>query len=259
MKIREFSESISFERLAMAQAGGEVALPLQHWGRFLPAEFAHFWDLSIFSTFLELGRLTGFNELLLEFGSLAALRLSYFVDPILLWMNGKKTIKTRNFTIKNRATSWKTWRFCRSHFGRKPPFCRGQSPSAPLGLPDLRHGFQPAAVVPGATGEPRAGWGVLFDPGGESSTSVGSIWEPRRPWGAQIPLGESGCKSTTSQFGLIFSMAFPWWFPYVCIVPGLVNIQKTIWKITILKGKNHYFYDHFQYNVRRPRYLSWWT
>jgi hypothetical protein len=54
-------------------------------------------------------------------------------------------------------------------------------------------------------------------------------------------------------------MAFPWWFPYVCIVPGLVNIQKTIWKITILKGKNHYFYDHFQYNVRRPRYLSWWT
>lgn len=89
MKIREFSESISFERLAMAQAGGEVALPLQHWGRFLPAEFAHFWDLSIFSTFLELGRLTGFNELLLEFGSLAALWLSYFVDPILLWMNGK--------------------------------------------------------------------------------------------------------------------------------------------------------------------------
>lgn len=93
MKIREFSESISFERLAMAQAGGEVALPLQHWGRFLPAEFAHFWDLSIFSTFLELGRLTGFNELLLEFGSLAALWLSYFVDPILLWMNGKKPSK----------------------------------------------------------------------------------------------------------------------------------------------------------------------
>ena len=182
MKIREFSESISFERLAMAQAGGEVALPLQHWGRFLPAEFAHFWDLSIFSTFLELGRLTGFNELLLEFGSLAALRLSYFVDPILLWMNGKKPSKPGT-SPKTGPKTWKTWRFCRSHFGRKPAFCRGQSPSAPLGLPDipdLCHGFQPAAVVPGATGEPRAGWGVLFDPGGESSTSIGSIWEPRR-------------------------------------------------------------------------------
>jgi hypothetical protein len=29
------------------------------------------------------------------------------------------------------------------------------------------------------------------------------------------------------------------WYP-------LVNIQKTNWKITILYGKTHYFYGHFQ-------------